>query len=47
MEPWRFSHIYVRALVEWGWMGMDASHGSVPGWETRRQVFRRSEWIIR
>ena len=48
MEPWRFSHVYVKCWLddEGKFMVMDCSHGIVPGWETSRQQFRRMEWLV-
>lgn len=47
-DPNRFSHVYVKAWLddERVWMVMDASHGTIPGWETTRQKFRVAEWIV-
>ena len=49
MEPWRYSHIYPMAYLkdEQRWMGMDASHGKIPGWEVNdRPIYRRQEWLV-
>lgn len=45
-QPWRFSHVYTIAMLDDSQMVMDVSHGSVPGWETKRQQFRRAEWLV-
>lgn len=41
--PGVFSHVYCQALVNHQWIGFDASHGKVPGWEfasaTRYQIW--------
>jgi transglutaminase-like putative cysteine protease len=42
-EPWRFSHVYVKAMVDGGWLALDASHGSYPGWEYGGKVFKQVE----
>lgn len=44
-EPLDWSHVYVLANVNGGWLPMDASHGTVLGWETRTR-FREMEWSI-
>lgn len=43
--PWKFSHVFPVALLDSGYMTMDASHGNSPGWEYGKQ-FRRMEWLI-
>ena len=45
-EPWRFSHVYCAVLVDNAVVPFDASHGSHLGWETKRHVFRREEWLV-
>jgi transglutaminase-like putative cysteine protease len=45
-QPWRFSHVYCIAILDDGEMVMDVSHGGVPGWETKRHMFRRMEWLV-
>jgi transglutaminase-like putative cysteine protease len=47
-EPSRFSHVFVVCYLsdEDQRMTMDCSHGTVPGWETKRYVYRRMEWQV-
>lgn len=47
-QPWRWSHVFVVAYLadEGGKMTMDVSHGSIPGWETQKLVYRRMEWLV-
>ena len=48
VEPNRFSHVYTKCYLadEGQFMIMDVSHGSIPGWETQRHIFRRMEWSV-
>ncbi len=48
LQPNRFSHVYVKCqLPDTGEvMIMDCSHGSYPGWETDREIYRRAEWLV-
>lgn len=34
--PEMYSHVYVRAATEDGWLALDCSHGPRPGWECAR-----------
>lgn len=47
-QPWRFSHVYVKTYLEdeGKFMVMDCSHGSFPGWETSKHIYRRMEWLV-
>lgn len=45
-SPNRWSHVYVQAMVDGHRITLDASHGSCPGWETRRTKYRRAEWFV-
>jgi hypothetical protein len=45
-QPWRFSHVYCKVLVDGESIPFDASHGKQLGWETKNQVFRRMEWVV-
>ncbi len=46
MDPYKFSHVYVRAYPNDGEaIYLDTSHGPYPGWETSRQ-FRKQEWPL-
>jgi hypothetical protein len=42
-EPYRFSHVFCRALLDGQWVGMDTSHGHYVGWETDKPRFREVE----
>lgn len=46
LQPFRFSHVYCKALVDGKYIMLDASHGGYPGWETNRPKFRRAEWFV-
>jgi Transglutaminase-like superfamily len=45
-QPNRWSHVYCMVMVDGERMPLDASHGTCPGWETQRQMFRRQEWFV-
>jgi hypothetical protein len=43
-EPRRFSHVYMRVMLNGQWIGLDGTQPhAVPGWEPPR-FFRRKEW---
>lgn len=43
IEPNRWSHVYLKALVDGQWLPLDVSHGSYPGWEYAGPTFRKME----
>ena len=43
-QPNKFSHVYVSALIDGRWVGMDVPYGSTIGWE--KEGFRRMDWRI-
>lgn len=45
-EPYRFSHIFCRALINGQWLGMDTSHGSYVGWETSKPRYREAQFEV-
>lgn len=46
-RPQEYSHVYGEALTDRGWMPLDASHGTYPGWEVpARDIFRKTSWTL-
>lgn len=46
LEPYRFSHVFCRGLINGQWLGMDTSHGHYVGWETSKYRFRQAEFNV-
>ena len=46
-RPGEYSHVYGEALIPQGWMPLDASHGTYPGWEVpARDILRKTSWTL-
>jgi hypothetical protein len=45
-EPNVYSHVYVKAQVEDGWLSLDCSHGSYAGWEVTPKG-KKKTWPLR
>ena len=45
-EPYRFSHVFCKALLDGQWTAMDTSHGHYVGWETTKHRFRQAEFDV-
>lgn len=43
VEPHRWSHVYLKGMVDGQWLPLDVSHGNCPGWEYSGVVFRKVE----
>lgn len=44
-QPWRWSHVFLVARTECGFVPLDASHGRAPGWMVPREdIFRWQAW---
>jgi hypothetical protein len=46
-RPGEYSHVYGEALTSKGWMSLDTSHGTYPGWEVpARDILRKTSWTL-
>ena len=46
-RPNEYSHVYGEALIDRGWMPLDVSHGTYPGWEVpARDILRKTSWTL-